>query len=349
MLLAASSSMPDKFGLSLLVTASGKNVMSLKGTFDNASEVAYLEIKGDPAAFGEQAATAGAFLEEGLSIYTSKEGSFYLSNKTAFVFPPSSEETTGGFIPSPEDGPLAAYTNPTTVLGNFANDEVQVKTVTPTVFRGRPAVDLLVTTMQDNESVDATVTLFTDPPRLAQIKTTLPRDADNPQSPLSSANALAEFFYDDEVTLAIPQAAARSVGLAYKSESSQSGTTWSFLGSAGIALSEVEAHVKDGSSAGEGASGMTDIAGLPTLWTMKLSEGSATKNGVTITFTDADSDGKVSKGDSLTYVVGEDAEGSPSVILFDNVTGTYVVPGFGFVALVLGALVVALVLRRKAR
>jgi uncharacterized protein (TIGR03382 family) len=76
---------------------------------------------------------------------------------------------------------------------------------------------------------------------------------------------------------------------------------------------------------------------------MKLSEGTKSQDGATLTFTDADHDGKVSKGDTLRFDGGEGAR----VVLYDTKTGTYVVPGPALLFALAGLGVAALLLRRR--
>ncbi|MFA5862932.1 MAG: hypothetical protein WDA16_14665, partial [Candidatus Thermoplasmatota archaeon] len=155
---------------------------------------------------------------------------------------------------------------------------------------------------------------------------------------------------DNEVTVAVPQSATRALGLAYSSDhsamSSSSGpVTWTFLVSGGVSTSEVEAQVKDTANAtgDEGA----DISQVPTAWSLKLSDGARTRGDVTVAFNDNDHDNKVSKGDTLTFSSTDPDAGPPTVMLYDTVTKTYVVPGPGFLFGGLCIVALAMVLRRR--
>ena len=85
-------------------------------------------------------------------------------------------------------------------------------------------------------------------------------------------------------------------------------------------------------------------------WHMTLADGTKTQDGVTLSFTDVDKDGKVSRGDTLT-INAVDANGDPvappALLLKDTKTGLYVTPGFELALLVAGLGAVALTLRRR--
>jgi hypothetical protein len=346
-LLAGAAEMPDRFGMVMALTANGTEMVSVKGAFDNRTGESYFEMKGDPAAFGEDAGEAGAqYLQNGIGIYTTKEGSLYLANGTAFVFPPGDSE--GGFVPSPEEGPLSQFTDPVGTFADF-DDNTTVHSATPIVHKGKPAMRLVVTTAHEGEDMNATVIVWTSPQRLARIETTLPPEAGDEASPLANALATIDFSYDNDVAVTIPPAAKRALGLAYKSNASPfSGNdgpvVWTFQTGGGIALGDVEVHVKDASVMdGSSESGM-DFASIPTKWSMKLSDKTKTEGGVTIAFDDKDGDGKVSANDTLT--ITSSGNEPPTAVLYDTVTKTYVVPGFG-VALLVGALAALALLRRR--
>lgn len=346
----AADNMPDRFGFAFEAkSANGSQLMTMEGAFDNATQRAYLELKGDPAAFGEAAdEEAQDFFREGFSVYTTPEGSLYLVNGTAFVFPPG-EEDDDGFVPSPEDSPVGEFLDPETFLAGISGEEggINVTSVRPLSYRGKAAIEVAFTSTQEGETMEGKAILFTSPERLAHV------EVDNlgggsEGTPLDQATFVGDFYYDDEAQVQIPTEVQRALGLAYESDASPFGgsegpVTWTFLIDGGIALSEVEVVAK---SADAAASGEFDIKGAPTLWTFALTDGNATHEGVTIAFNDADADGKVSQGDTLVVTVPEDAE-MPSLVLHDKVTDIYVVPGpaLALVAALLGAL--ALAMRRR--
>ena len=362
MLESAAKNVPDKFGMSALVFQGARQIMSMNASFDNASKTSYVELRGDPAAFGGASASneeAAALFQNGFSIYTTKEGSLYFANNTAFVFPPANESGKGSsLVPSPESSAFGNFLSPEDAVGAFAGSNTTVQSVTATTCHGQGAVRVVFASQEGGQNVTATGDLLnTNPPRLCHIETSLPKNPQSPADPFAGATMRADFYYNDELKLETPESVTRAVGLLYASSkppfsfggSGEEPTnfTWTFSNSAGIALSEVEVQVKDetgGSSSS--TSGATDLATLPTKMSMKLSEHTKTQDGVTLTFTDVDGDGKVSKGDKLD-VVGPSGEPAPVVVMKDLKTGIYVVPGFelAFVALaMLGAVALA---RRK--
>lgn len=364
MLDQASSTMPEKFGARIAATRGSQTLMTMNGTFDNASDTVYFEMRGDPAVLnslggqdgGMGMESFGASLADGIVLYSSPQGALYIINGTALVFPPDDESDEGrpSFVPRPEDSPLAGFFNPEEGLGELADENVTISNVRATTFRGRAAVEMTVTMPSDEGlgTENATVTLFTNPVRLARVEGAAPATGDSPADPLAGARYSAEFFYDGEAGIEVPEAAVRAIALAYKSDANpfmqgDGPTTWTFLNSGGIPLAEVEVQVKNGSGAGSDPSDIGGVGQLPNAWTMRLNEKTKTQDGVTLTFTDADNDGKVSKGDTLQVRAGKD-QPAPTVILYDTKTGTHVVPG---PALVLGLAVLglaALLLRRRA-
>ncbi|MFA5863007.1 MAG: hypothetical protein WDA16_15050, partial [Candidatus Thermoplasmatota archaeon] len=251
----AGEKLPEKYGMSMTMKSGSKELMILTGLFDNVTGSAFLEVKGDASALGGaagaggEAESASQFLKNGITIYTTKEGSLYLANGTAYVFPPSNASSSSSFAPSPEQSPLSAFSHPAETLTGLDKD-VSVKSFEPTTFKGKPAVRIIATALVNDSGVDATIIVYTSPQRLAHVETTLPRDAKNPTDPLGGATIVADFLYDNEVTVAVPQSATRALGLAYSSDhsamSSSSGpVTWTFLVSGGVSTSEVEAQVKD--------------------------------------------------------------------------------------------------------
>lgn len=356
LLKSAGQSLPEKYGMALTMKSGSKEIMTMTGLFDNRSGSAYLEIKGDASALGgasgggSEAASMAKFLSNGITVYTTKEGSLYLANGTAFVFPPSNSSDRPGFVPSPDKSPLGAFMNPAETLTGL-DKNVTVKSVEPTTFKGRSAVKLVVGSVENNSNVEATVIVYASSQRIAHVETTLPKDARNPSDPLGGATVLADFLYDNEVSTSIPPNAARALGLAYKSDhdamspSSSGPVTWTFLASGGVATSEVEAQVKDTANA-TGNEG-TDITKQPTAWALRLSDGTKTQADVSLTFNDNDHDQKVSKGDTLVFSNANPESEPPTVVLYDTVTKTYVVPGPGTFLIGLCVVALALALRRK--
>jgi hypothetical protein len=341
---AAAQKMPEKYGMELTIVKGSTTLLSLKGAFDNASGTSYAEITADPGALGNPAAASLApLLAKGFTVYSTKDGGVYLANGTAIAFPPSGEQAGG--IPSPDKTEFGKFLQP--LNGPFKDtlrsDKVHVTNATAITHKGQPAMELNLTSTENNQTVTGTVILYANPPRLAHIESTIPPDPKSPQDPYAGGRATADFAYDADVTLAPTPAVLRALGLAYATRGDgANATTWTFATSGGVATSDADAQVKNASAASSGA---MDPASIPTAWSLKLSDGNRTQDGVTLAFTDADQDGKVSKGDTLRIEWTTHAR--PILVLHDDVTGTYVVPGAGAIAVPLALAAAALLLARR--
>lgn len=358
MLTQAGQNMPDKFGMEMSLTKNGQELMAMDGAFDNTTETAYMEIRVDPsiANTGDDEETdadqLAALAAGGLSLYMTPDGVIYILNDTAFAFP-KDEEGSDSFVPSPEETPFGEFLDPTEAFGDI-DENVTVTSVRPITYKGKAAYEIQATLADEDEGpTNGTFTVYANPQRLARIEADMPAGEDESDS-LSGGRAVVDLLYDDEVDVQVPERALRASALRYDgggfdfTGGSSSEKTWTFQASPGVVpLDEVEAQVKDMAAMGEEAGGPDSFSRAPTLWSMKLSEGTKTQGGVTLAFTDADGDGKVSAGDTLR-ITGEDENGMPAqVALYDAETGTYVVPGAGVALAALAALGAALLLRRK--
>lgn len=359
LLASAGDNMPDRYGMTMTVTKGSAEVMRMAGAFDNATGEAYMDVTMDPAAFPEMSGGMegmDALFANGFAVYTTSDGNAYIINDTVFTFP--ADDSDSSFVPSPDESPFGEFMDPGSAFGDLG-ENVTVHSVTPITHKGKAAAQIVATVQdEDAEMTNATIIVYRDPVRLARISGEIPAsddDDDDDPDPLAGGLATVDLAYDDEVDIAIPQKAKRAIGLRYTSDATGFGgfgdsdgpTTWTFNGSAGIALGEVEARVKDPEGMGGEESGVDTLSKAETLWSMKLSEGTKTQDGLTLTFDDADGDGKVSPGDTLVIAAGDDAP-PPQVVLFDTVTGVHVVPGAGvlLVALALAA-AAGLTLHRK--
>lgn len=344
--------MPEQFGMEMTITDNGTEMMRMRGAFDNATQTAYLNMSVDPAAFPEASTDddAAALLREGFEMYVKEERVYYLIRGTAFVM--------GGSMPGApvsgdaESSPFGDFLSPQDILGGAGEaSDAEVTDVRAITHRGRPAMQMTVTAPdEDDGTTTSKVIVYTSPARIARMETTLVPDEDEADDPFARGTMVADFLYDDEVTFEVPPGADRAFGLAYTSDAMQrmydfsegpKTITWNFTGDGGIALSEIELHVKGEM---EDPSDVDGYTSAPTLWSMGLAEGSKTQDGVTLTYHDNDDDGKVSPGDAVTILYEGTA---PTVVLYDTTAGVYVVPGAALVwgLAALGA--VALLLRRK--
>lgn len=356
----AGSSMPDRYGMDVTMTKAGAEVLTMNGAFDNATGEAYIRVTMDPTVLQTPGDDTGGFEEaaalfaQGFALYTTRGGTVYIVNDTAFTFP-ASESGEDSFIPSPDESPFGEFLKPDEAFGEL-DENVTIHSVRSITHKGKAAAEIEATLRGDeDETTNATIIVYRSPARLARISADLPQTSEDGEAdPLGGAHAVVDLLYDSEVEIEVPERATRAAGLLYKSDGSFGGfggsggpTTWTFQNAGGIPLAEVEVQAKDVSSMGEEQGSLDALAQAPTLWTMKLSEGTHTDGGVTVTFTDTDGDGKVSPGDTLSYS-GEDENGMPpQLVLYDTVSGTYVVPGAGLLLAALALAGVALLLRRK--
>jgi hypothetical protein len=346
---AAPAKLPDQYGLVMTVTSGSRTLLTVNGTLDNATRTSYLEMRGDADALGGPSAArssqARAYLASGVEIYSTPSGSLYLANGTAFTF--ARGERMGGVVPPPDQGPFASFLDPAHA---FAGHNVTVTSVTPTTYKGQPAARIAATTNASGQVVNATFVVYTASGRLAHVDTTIPSsNASSATDPLAGDAVSVDILYDTEASALVPTAVTRALGLSYTSDrqpfgSARGPVTWTFRVSGGVPASDVEAQVKSAAPAAYGSG--SDPSKAPTLWSLRLSDGSRTEDNVTITFHDNDRDGKVSANDTLV-IDAANGTAAPAVVLLDSATGTYVVPDAGVAAALAAGVVVALAARKR--
>lgn len=347
----AAENMPDVYGVTMKVTRDAKELMTAEGVFDEARQTGYFTIKMD-ASLAEGSGEGGmgmSFPEEGFGMYTSPEGSAFVVGKSITVMPPGEN----AFMSQAEENEgFAAIADPDELFEEMTESNFTVTSVTSTELRGKPALKLEGTFVDDEEGPqNVTVYLFQEPTRIARLEMVAPADEEE----FAGALMTMDVLYDDEISAEVPDAVRRAMGLRYQSDrqafggfgSGGSGSedgpeTWTFQADGGIALAEVAAEVGEGMG---GVGGMDGDEETPPLWTMKLSEGSKSEEGLTLTFADVDGDGTVSQGDTLTIERGEGAE-HLSVALRDLATGYKVTPGAGLGLLLVAFAFAGLVARR---
>lgn len=358
LLTGAIADMPERYGFNMSLYQGAAAVMTFEGMVDNATGTTYFRLTGDADAIANLSGQAGGMGEDedeqdfsevfrqGLEMYADKTGSVILMNGTAFAFP-SNESEPGAANPlSGAAGSFDGFTDSDELFEGF-DENVTVTSVTPTVYRGKAAMELVVVTQEEEgQNVTSKLVVYTSPRRIAHLETTIPAEEDG-ENPFTG-ELRGDFFYDNEVKATPSPTVKRALGLAYKSDATPFGgsgsgpTTWTFQHESGIATSEIEVHVKNG----QGNAMDGDLAALPNAWTMKLSDGTKTQDGVTVAFTDADGDKKVSPGDTLAISADEDTE-LPAILLYDTKTSTYVVPGAGLLLAALAVAAAALLARRR--
>lgn len=335
---SAAENMPDRYGMKMTATRAGVELMGADAAFDQTARTAYFALRMDPS-FTESAGAGmggmSADVFESFEMYQTPEGSVVIFNQTAMLAPPDAEETFGG-----GEGGIGDLTDPEALLGALREDNITVQSVTTTTLRNKAAIKMDVTTVDDEgESENVTIFLFQDPTRVARVEAVLPDDEEQ----LGGATMVMDMLYDDEVTLAVPEGAKRALGLRYESDRNafsfgdEGPATWTFQAAGGIALAEVQAEVGP----------MGEFAESEPTWVMPLTAGTKTESGVTLTFRDADGDGKVSEGDTLV-IDDTNADEPVQVALKDLVSGLRIVPGAGALLVALAGLGAALAARRRA-
>lgn len=344
---AAKASNTGKRGMTMTMVKNGAELMQMKTANDPAAGTAFMFMKGDPAVFDDGnnngnsgGSSAGAY-RFGITMYQTKTGTAWHLNKTVYAMPNGSNQQ-GNQGPSDDMGAFDPQD-----IGDLPN--ATVKSVKLVVHNGKAAAEIAITTKNDeNQTIDLTVTVYRSPARIAKMTGVHPGDPDKANDPSKGANVTVDFTYDGEVTITPPEAVSRAINLAYKSQDSFTGgspkKTWTFANSGGIPLSEVEVHVKQ-APANSDDDNMPEPDKLTTLWTLKLADKTKTQGGVTVTFTDVDNDGKLSKNDKLE--ISSTGNEQPMVFLFDTKTQTYVVPSAALALALLAFAGVALLRRRS--
>ena len=340
----AAASFPARFGIEMTLFHEDVEALSFDLSADEDTGESYLIMTGDPTVFageGGSGVDLNFDFDEGMLIYTTTAGTVWQASGVAYVLPPDDgNSATSGMNPAAflEDGPDELF-------GSFGDTEgVEVVSVTPMTYRGKAAVETLVRFTNETGSGEATIIIFTASERIAHMEATLTNLGTESAASLEGARFVADFFYEGEVTIAPAESILRANGLRYDSDAEPFGNNreanWTFLVDSGIALGELELHVKDASAA-------TDMAAANDTLVMALTSAAAEDAQVRLTFTDVDGDGTLSAGDTVHIVYLDENSATPTVVLYDTVTGTHVVPAVGVWAL-LGMLgVIAVALRRR--
>lgn len=340
----AAGNVPDKYGVKMTGTRNDTELMSAEAVFDEPAQMSFFTVKMDESlAGGDEGGMGMSFPSEGVSIYTTPQGSAILMGTNVIVMPP--DGSTPWASQAEENEGLAAISDPEALLAELKADNVTVNSVTATTLRGKAGLELDATVADEDGPQNVTIWLFQDPTRVARLEMIAPDDEEQ----MAGALIAMDMLYDDEIDIDIPEGIKRALGLRYESDRSSFGgfggggsggesgapETWTFQVDGGIALSEVEAQVSEG---------MGDEDEEPA-WTMPFSAGTKTVDAMTITFDDVDGDSRISQGDTLTITRGEGAE-HLSVAMKDLVSGYRVTPGAGLLLAVLAAVGAAIVTRR---
>ncbi|HUR68197.1 MAG TPA: hypothetical protein VM370_03055 [Candidatus Thermoplasmatota archaeon] len=349
----ASGNVPEKYGMDMKAVRGSTQLMGAQAAYDQTANVSFFHMTMDETLLEQMGSGAGgmggmmgdASAFKDVSVYASPQGNAILVNGTVMLTKPEQN----GFGEDSEG--FSTLSDPEAFLEGMKSDNFTVNSVTPTTLRGKGALKLDATVVEDGARQNVTVWLFQDPTRIARLEAAMPAegsggdgDEGDTPDPFRGATMQIDLLYDDEVTTRIPADLARALGLRYESNrmsftfgggDASEPEMWTFQASpATIPLGEVEAQVGS-------MEDMTHPA-----WTMPLTVGTKTQDGLTITFADKDHDGKVGLRDTLTVERGDDDEGL-QVVLKDTKTGLLVVPGAGAAIAALAGVVGALLAGRR--
>lgn len=344
----AAGDLPERYGVKMSATKNGTELMTGEAVFDKAAQTSFFRMSFDESLMEGEEGGMGSEMFAGLgaiSMYGSPQGNAMLVNGTVIVTAP--EEPSPLEQSAGENSGFGAIAAPEDMLAALRDENVTVESVTPTTLRGKGALKVEMTYLdpETNTTQEVTAWLFQNPARVARLEMVLPESTEGDDS-FGGALMAVEMLYDREVTLDVPPGLSRAIGMRWESnrerfsfgfgDEDDGPEVWTFQTSGGIALSEVLAEV--------GAPAEPGDLGEPE-WSMALSAGTMTQNGVTLTFDDADGDGLLSANDTLTIVREDGAEASVS--LKDTVSGYRVVPGAGLWLAGLALAGVALLARRR--
>lgn len=276
------------------------------------------------------------------------------------VFPGGDEGT-----PAPTDGPSIGPDFGLLGLNDQGGaDELRIASVEATTHKGRAAWRIAFSFMNATMEVDGEVIVYDDPrlPARAAFDLQFPEDApgDHPLFEAGSARLVAEFTYDDEVEVTLPDAERAPVSISKEETVDWDVDPGVIEGSISpsheqeVPLAEVELRVGTAQEGG-GFGGFGFGSQEPpeeVHFSMRADAGEEEQGGVRAVYADADGDGFLSANDTYRVEVSDDVlHGNVSLYWFDLWAGLYEFqPGFGALAAV-GALsaagAVAVVLRKR--
>ncbi len=228
-----------------------------------------------------------------------------------------------------------------------------VRTAKPVMYKGKPAVEISVSSTADEQTIAGTFVMYLDPalPAHAEFSS---KEADGEEPMDKDGFVTLDAAYDAAATFPEEAALARLATLSFRtieemkpvgSPSGEPGPQTVTIQPSGdaakrLTLAEAQAQLVQPSPGG----------GPPTpKLTLDLDQGTAENDHAKLTFVDADADGKVSPGDSITFEPKSDDAKSLILGILDETTGYRAVPGAGVAAVLAGlAAAVGLAGRRRA-
>ena len=343
----AASDVPDKYGVDMVASKDGKDLMDAEAVFDERAQTGFFRMTFDESLMEESSGDMGGemFADAAeIVMYTSPQGNAILMNGTVMVTPPDEDSP---FSQGAQDAEgFEALSDPTALLSELEESNISITSVTPTTLRGKAAYRIEATFVEEGETQNTTMWLFQSPARVGRIEMLVPNATDD-EDPFAGAKMTMDMLYDAEVQLTVPSGITRALGLRYESDresfggfgggSDEGPEVWTFQVDGDVAIGEVLVEVGDAESMGEE---------MTAAWSMPLSAKTKSQDGVTLTFNDADADGKVSANDTLTIGRSDDA-GFAQVWLKDTVSGYRIVPGAGLFVALAAIGVALLALRRR--
>lgn len=336
---SATDDLPERYGVKTTISKNGTDLMTFDAVFDGTKDAGYFKIKIDESLANDASGGMGSDMFENgeIAMYSSAEGSAYVAGDRVMLAPASEDDMMGS------SSELDSFSDPAAFLDELEEDNFTVTKVTPTTLRGKGAFKLDATITDEEGTHPLTIWIFHEPRRVARVEMVAPETGDEEDAQFAGALMTMDMLYDDEIKVTIPADLTRVLGLRFESDrdpfsfggDSDAPETWTFQVDSDIVLADVTAEVR-----------MDMEPKSPAAWTMKLSEGTKTMEGVTLAFVDVDADGKVSKGDTLAITRGEGGE-MAQVGLRDAKTGLLVTPGAGLLVAALAMLGAALLAGRR--
>ncbi len=327
--------------------------VSMVGTFEdaNGTEVGTMRVLADPDAqfvlftvSGDLASTgspSGSNAEEILVGQVGKTTVLGTLDTALAMYNASAEPVEGFGAAGGEDVPDAGstsadLTDPASILQNLEEvPEGAEVTATYTTYQGKDALEVHVEDTANGTSI--TLTMWLDPDRPALIEATLGPNATT-HDDLDASSYRMEFQYGDDANHPRARAVQRLASMAFLTD--DEATDMSSGGDEGPSNWTIQPNPHSGTVPLTEATGQVVNASYgdtpdDTVLELALEDGTAENDHVRLTYDDADGDGYVSQGDTITLTPLTD-EGSYQLVLLDEDTGMRLVPGSTVMLALLG-------------
>ena len=308
-------------GVEARVEKEGRQVAAYHGLLDEARDAAWMNLTMEPDAFEDPALKDDAdrsldeVARQGVDFHLAPEAQASVGGGFALVHPRDGRGLLDAMDAHPMLGMLAAaYPSESSSLAG-----VRVVRATPATRDGVPVVELAFRQDGPRERANGTFVVQERPPRVLEARVHLSGRGDA----LDGSHTTLRFSYGDDAPQ-VPARVMRAAGLAFQRqplagpEGAATGEEWVFLVDGGIPLAEVDLALMERGAEPDPRAGLRERARMP------LSNGTGVLLGANATFTDADGDGLLSRGD--TFRLDAPPEGH-LFALRDTLHGTVAVPG----------------------